>query len=142
MEVFKADFSGFAFFALLLAASHSGGRLNRWLSSRAMVTLGVFSYSVYLIHQPFALALGNFAAAHGFSNTENLAFQLLLVVPGLLTLGYLFHLAFERPFLSAHAKRETRQELAGAPETISSETISSEIISSEIIPAGTEAQAS
>ena len=133
VEVFKAALSGFAFFALLLAASHSGGRLNRWLSSRAMVTLGVFSYSVYLIHQPLALALGNFAADHGFSNAENLAFGLLLVVPGLLALGYLFHLAFERPFLSAHARRETKQELAGAPEIISVP---------ETIPAGTEAQVS
>ncbi len=122
VEVFKAALSGFAFFALLLAASRPGGWLNRWLSSRVMVTLGVFSYSVYLIHQPLALALGNFAASRGFSNAENLAFALLMVVPGLLGLGYLFHLAFERPFLSAHARRETGQELSGIPEPLLAQT--------------------
>jgi len=118
VEVFKAALSGFAFVALLLAASRPGGLLNRWLSSRVMVTLGVFSYSVYLIHQPLAMAIGKLTAAWGFTNLENIAFQLLLVVPGLLALGYLFHLAFERPFLSAHARRETRQELLGAPEAM------------------------
>ena len=114
VEVFKAALSGFAFFALLLLASRPGSLLNRWLSSRVMVTLGVFSYSVYLIHQPLALAIGNLTAGWGLSNLENAAFGLLVMVPGLLGLGYLFHLAFERPFLSAHARRETRQELSGA----------------------------
>jgi len=119
VEVFKAPLSGIAFFALLFAASRHGSLLNRWLSSRPMVTLGVFSYSVYLIHQPLAAACGQFAEAYGFSNLDNIAFQLLVVVPSLLVLGYLFHLAFERPFLSAHAQRETRAEIAGVPGTLS-----------------------
>ena len=62
--------------------------------------LGLFSYSVYLIHLPLVMVLGEFAMHH-LSNTQNVLFQLFLVVPLMLGLGYLFHLLFERPFMNA-----------------------------------------
>lgn len=91
---------GLVFAALLLAASRQHTLMHRLLSGRALVALGIFSYSVYLIHLPLVMLFGQYAYDH-FSNTEMVLFQLLLVVPLMLGLGYVFHLLFERPFMTA-----------------------------------------
>ena len=96
---------GLLFAALLLAGSRTGTRLHHVLSHRLLVGLGLFSYSVYLIHLPLVIALGEFAMHH-LSNTQNVLFQLFLVIPLMLGLGYLFHLLFERPFMSAPRDRD------------------------------------
>ena len=92
---------GLLFAVLILAGSRAGTFLNRALSSRVMVALGLFSYSVYLIHLPLVMALGAEAQRRHLSNVQIVAFQLLFVVPLMLGLGYLFHLLFEKPFLTA-----------------------------------------
>ena len=82
----------------------------RFLESGALVSLGAFSYSLYLIHGPMLAIL--IFLLHGRVSGNSLL--LLMVGMGLpLTLGasYLFYLCFERPFLNkrsaaARAKAE------------------------------------
>ena len=74
-------------------------RLFALLSSKPLVTIGHFSYSLYLTHLP-VMALCYFALLplHWAPGT----FALLLVAVSTtasFAIGYVFHLAFERPFM-------------------------------------------
>jgi peptidoglycan/LPS O-acetylase OafA/YrhL len=70
------------------------------LSSRTLVLLGSFSYSIYLLHDPL-LALGIHYARPLIVTAPLQAFPFVLatLLPVVLGLSWLFHLAFERPFL-------------------------------------------
>ena len=102
--------------ALLLSASRPRSIANRILSHRALMSLGIFSYSVYLIHQPLIEPLGRFAVRH-FSKAIIIGFELVLVVPLMLGLGYLFHLLFEKPFLTAPRSPEVPSVLRPVQKT-------------------------
>jgi peptidoglycan/LPS O-acetylase OafA/YrhL len=72
----------------------------RVLELPALVGLGRFSYSLYLIHAPI-LALFYLLARR--LNLEPLGFQLFILgvaLPATVALSYVFFLAFERPFLN------------------------------------------
>jgi len=87
----------------------------RLLESRPAVALGVFSYSLYLIHAPVLAVCQSFVrplAAR--SPTLALTLMLCLGVPLALGCSYLFHLAFERPFLSRTLKKAGK-EIADPP---------------------------
>ena len=92
---------GLLFGALLVGASAAGSVLHRVLSKHLLVNLGIFSYSVYLIHLPLVMALGAAVERRHLSNALEVVIQLLFVVPLALGLGYLFHLLFEKPFMNA-----------------------------------------
>ncbi len=106
---------GLLFAGLLMLASRPASMAHRLLSARWIVTLGVFSYSVYLIHLPLVMALGEWAARRHLSNPALVAFDLGLVVPLMLGLGYLFHLVFEKPFMGT-PKPKARALRAPEPE--------------------------
>lgn len=72
----------------------------RLLESRPAVLLGTFSYSLYLIHAPVLAVCQAALRPLGLPPTAALALMLGLGVPAALLCSYLFHLAFERPFLS------------------------------------------
>ena len=92
---------GLIYAALLLAGSRPHSRLHHLLSARWLVACGIFSYSVYLIHEPLIIALRRPLAAYSLSNPANAALELCVIVPAMLLLGYLFHRLFERPFMNA-----------------------------------------
>lgn len=99
----------FAACALALIGSARAGLFlaaRTWLSHPALVRLGVFAYSIYLMHIPIewvlffkvlphlpALLSGNFSTA------------VLLGVPMVLGGAYLFFLVFERPFLNTRRNK-------------------------------------
>lgn len=87
---------GLSFAALLTAAATPQGWLHRALSARWLVTLGVFSYSVYLIHLPLTKLLTALALHY---HLPAVPFGLLVILPACLTLGYVFFLKFEKPLL-------------------------------------------
>ena len=101
---------GLLYAGLLLAASHPRSPLHRLLSARWLVACGIFSYSVYLIHEPLMIALRQYVVTRPLSNASNAALELCVVVPLMLALGYGFHLLFERPFMDGPRSRVTPVE--------------------------------
>lgn len=89
-------------------------------SSRPAVRLGTFSYSLYLIHFPVLLgAAAVLVPLHLPGDTLALLLCFLGTCLAVL-LAYLFHLAFERPFMSKSGKpaiRTERQAEAAAIES-------------------------
>lgn len=94
---------------LVLSCRLPNVRFERGPVLRILVWLGTISYSVYLMHVPFigilspqlmhcpANLFGNFIA--GF-----------LRLPILIGIGYLFHLTFERPFMSSPGRPGPKTE--------------------------------
>jgi len=72
----------------------------RLCESRPAVALGVFSYSLYLIHAPVLAVCQAYLRPLGLSPTVQLALMLGAAVPLAVLCSFLFFLAFERPFLS------------------------------------------
>ena len=72
--------------------------LVRLFQSRPAVGLGLFSYSLYLIHDPFNWILRSFLRALHLSNRGQFLFSLFIDVPLVIALSYGFYLLCERPF--------------------------------------------
>ncbi len=74
----------------------------RLLESRLLVGIGMFSYSLYLIHGPMLAIM--IALAHHRLNANHLTLLLLTIgVPVICGVSFLFYLLFERPFLRLRA---------------------------------------
>ena len=102
---------------LILACAHPSkpNLLNavvRGLESRPLMTLGAFSYSLYLVHFPVLIKLQGILHNHGASHLVQFFALLCIGAPLCLGLAYLFHLAFERPFMPGHPKTERQAEAA------------------------------
>ncbi len=72
--------------------------------------IGIFSYSIYLLHRPLISVLG---AAIWTPTRSVIAVQILLM-PAILLFSYGFFLLLEKPFLRAGTKRRIASELASA----------------------------
>ena len=74
------------------------GFLLRMLSNRAIVALGTFSYSLYLMHHPIQQILFAIkpAVAH---DPGSIWIYLICCLPVILVLSWLYSLGFERPFV-------------------------------------------
>lgn len=92
-----------AFILALIGRARLGehSTANQFLSSRPLLFLGAISYSTYLIHKPILLKFGALSAkfTHQFSPDVLLFTDMLLGIPTVLLLAFLFHCVFERPFL-------------------------------------------
>ena len=102
---------------LILACAHSSK--PAWLQagvqaleSRPLMTLGAFSYSLYLVHFPILIKMQDIVHKHGASHLLQFFALLGVGAPLCLGLAYLFHLAFERPFMPGHPKTERQAEAA------------------------------
>ena len=86
----------------LLAVMYAGGfaPLRRVLTTRTALWLGLFSYSIYLIHDPIIGVLDKYAfGPMHLSPLATFTVTLVLGLPVILALCYGFHLLFEAPFL-------------------------------------------
>jgi peptidoglycan/LPS O-acetylase OafA/YrhL len=72
----------------------------RVLESRTMVTLGAFSYSVYLVQHPLLRLSEKAFNRMGLSHDANLLAHLFIVTPIVLAAAWVFSELFERPFTS------------------------------------------
>jgi peptidoglycan/LPS O-acetylase OafA/YrhL len=85
-----------------LALLFAGGLvpLRRVLASRLALWLGLFSYSIYLIHDPVVGILDKYAFGPlHLSPLGTFALTLVLGLPVILAVCYGFHVLFEAPFL-------------------------------------------
>jgi peptidoglycan/LPS O-acetylase OafA/YrhL len=88
--------------ACMLALMHAGGTApaRGLLASRAALWLGLFSYSIYLVHAPIVGLLNKYVfGPMDLSPLATFGLTLTLGLPLILALCYGFHLVFEAPFL-------------------------------------------
>jgi peptidoglycan/LPS O-acetylase OafA/YrhL len=100
---------GLAFFCLVMWAGRRSAGGGSWLEWRPLEALGIISYSVYLIHEPFIRAGYKLLGSRLPSPTVALLFFELAVVPLLIGLGWLFFRLVEARFIRMGKAR------AGAP---------------------------
>ena len=85
----------------LYADREQKSKITRLLSWRPLEKIGIFSYSLYLVHAPLLhlhyLILTRLLHS---PKPETMFLLLLLTLPIIVAEAYLFFLAFERPFLS------------------------------------------
>jgi peptidoglycan/LPS O-acetylase OafA/YrhL len=75
-----------------------------------MLRLGLFSYSIYLIHAPIIGVLNKYLIGSlGISALAKFGLLLVVAVPLVLLLSYAFHLLFEAPFLRHRGMRALRE---------------------------------
>ena len=112
--------AGMAILALVVACTKdqlSGRetRIGRALSHSSLTWLGLFSYSLYLVHMPILAMFAAAARALSLSTTMSYLLVLLVGIPVALLLAYGFHLVFERPFLHAPAPKPYTHAVPDAP---------------------------
>jgi len=107
-----------AFFAVLQLASDPAGRVTRVLSAPWLVRIGLFSYSIYLVHAPL-LHLSWFALRQlGLSDDLNFVVLAVICLPLIVAASYGFHCVFERPFMRLKPKPVEPPGLAPAVQDI------------------------
>lgn len=95
---------------LLVLASLPAINPIRWLfQSRALVVLGSFSYSLYLTHYPLLWLVNSGMQYHGLSGRGSVLVLVVIGIPLSVAAAYLFHLAFERPFMGRPTPKTKRQ---------------------------------
>jgi len=110
-----------AFAALIVALSrHGAAAAWNGRALRSVIWVGGISYSLYLIHQPVVHYTGTLVDRVTGNGEIRLAIFLLAALPCLIATGYVFHLAFERPFLKARAsgQRSVPPAVASANEVL------------------------
>ena len=102
---------GGIFFLLLCIVLSGGNLVARVLSWRPLVTLGVMSYSIYLVHQPIVVSLAYLLHQTGAS--PRLVFvEIVLLIPAILGVAWLLFITVERRTL--HSSRTAPEP--GSPE--------------------------
>ena len=91
------------YFTRVVLAGRAPGVALRLLHAPALTWISVFSYSLYLIHFPILDRLSFLAAQFHLSVNAQLGVLLLVGMPVTIGCSYLFHLAFERRFLTPAA---------------------------------------
>ncbi len=90
--------------------------VRRGLSYKPMMFVGSFAYSIYLVHAPLLQILWHYIISPLHLTPIHAFFVLELVgVPIIVSIAYLFHLAFERPFMTkpgVKIKTEVQAEAA------------------------------
>jgi peptidoglycan/LPS O-acetylase OafA/YrhL len=99
---------------LYVLSSGGAGPLRRVLGSRTMLRLGLFSYSIYLLHSPILGVLNkDVVGPMDLSPLARFGVLIAIGVPLVLGLCYAFHLVFEAPFLR-HRGMSAFREIPGA----------------------------
>jgi peptidoglycan/LPS O-acetylase OafA/YrhL len=90
----------FAAAAILVGASRLGrNRIRDLLSLKPLVVIGLFSYSLYVIHYPLADVLCQYLLAPmRLGQVASEGMLAAVVIPIIVASAYCFYWAFERPF--------------------------------------------
>jgi len=101
-------------FAALLCVCLEKESSSRWLSHPRLVALGVFSYSLYLLHVPTIDLVWNGIGAIRKLVPVVPQWLSFLSIPASFLLAYVFFCYFEKPFLREHKKAAAAEVLAKA----------------------------
>jgi peptidoglycan/LPS O-acetylase OafA/YrhL len=86
-------------FSVLLLAADGRGAVSRVLSTPWLVRVGIFSYSLYLLHAPLVHLSWLALRPLHLSADATFAILAVLCVPLIVGISYGFHCLFERPFM-------------------------------------------
>ncbi|MCA9903759.1 MAG: acyltransferase [Anaerolineae bacterium] len=110
LEAFSDVFFGGAAMAFLIHSTEVWKvGIPKWsivgvLNWRPAVKLGLFSYSVYLMHVPLLSLMTMVLVQMGLGGEMFYVVLLVIGIPLVIGLTYLFHLIFERPFMPQAAR--------------------------------------
>jgi peptidoglycan/LPS O-acetylase OafA/YrhL len=97
-----------AFSGLLLLLRRYDGHIAVSAPGRVLAVVGQFSYSLYLVHQEMLRAIAPLEAGLAVPGPVMNA----LVLAAVMGIAWLFHRAFEKPFLNAETRPSLRPRLA------------------------------
>ena len=83
----------------------------RLLQSRICVGLGLFSYSLYLIHAPIIAIVGIFVNQMHLQLGSEIAIEMAIAVPFSVATAYVFHCMFEKPFLNSKLRVQSASNM-------------------------------
>jgi len=89
-----------------IAGKSESNALVRFFDAKPMMQLGAFSYSLYLFHAP-VLEVMWLGLKKTVAPEPSAAIFLLAAAPVSVVTAYLFHLAFEKRFMTSHTKPAT-----------------------------------
>ena len=102
-----------AFLLVDIAERGNDHPVRRLLSSRSLVVVGTFSYSLYLIHDPLLFAMQTtLIRSHVGSFFADAI--MVAMIPICTVIAYAFHRMAERPFMPHHPRTERQAELVAA----------------------------
>ena len=97
---------GVCFASLVVASVRPESLLHRFLSMPGLVKLGIFSYSVYLVHLPLTKALDTLVVHY---HLPGALMAFFVIAPLMLLVGYGFHVVFERPFMNTSSSKTPKK---------------------------------
>jgi len=109
---------GLVALSLLVLSSREESAARRFFSWKPFAVIGAFSYSLYLVHAPLLQLFWQYLLRPaGLAFEARFAAIVLVGMPAIVGAAYLFHRAFEKPFMSAPAKApgELKPGLAASP---------------------------
>ncbi|MFY9234144.1 MAG: acyltransferase [Fimbriimonadaceae bacterium] len=83
---------------------------TRLFSLRFLAGVGIFSYSLYVMHHPIQQMMWVVRPAWADGPANELMYMILIALPFMLFFSYLFYRAFERPFMTVRRRRAEAQE--------------------------------
>jgi peptidoglycan/LPS O-acetylase OafA/YrhL len=101
-----------AFLALCLRRAPALRLPLKLLEAKPLLWLGTFSYSIYLIHMPLLGKIYPITKSLHLSPVLEMMFYLTVVLAIVLATSFVFHLAFERPFLRRREKMSPPRRMA------------------------------
>ncbi len=101
---------------IVLAARPGVNLVNQALSWKPLVVVGLFSYSIYLLHAPLLQLIWQYGLVPWHLAPVPLFLVLALIgLPMIVVASYIFSLGCERPFLNSQAKAATKRILKDTP---------------------------
>ena len=99
---------------LYAATVAPGSLIERFLSAKWMVNVGIFSYSLYLLHHPILQIFYVNKPDFILGSEMTMVYLLVVALPVILLTSWLFSLVFERPFVKSRLPMGVAAEAAVA----------------------------
>lgn len=79
----------------------------KFLESPSLVKIGLFSYSLYLTHVPIITVIHGYIEKMKLTPSVATFYYWILSIPLCISLAWVFHIGFERPFMNQYQHRRT-----------------------------------